>query len=212
MQFTRPVTPAEISTDLRALIRELSPDREPEYVEVQPVEGAELNECFPLVDQTVEHQGGQAVVGWSLWELPSLFAEAEFHCVWKRPDGRLLDIAPKRAECARILFLTDGRRRYEGRQVNNLRRASRSDPDLLAYLHSFDAEFELMNRGERALQHGEITLVGSDAQEFERIQGVRRQAYFQLSPQFPSVGPYHPCPCGSGKKLKWCHKVAANAV
>ncbi len=212
MKFTRPVTPAEVSSDLRALIEEIAPSQVPLYVDVEPLPDAPSDECFALVDFMLEQQGGQAVVGWSIWEFPSLFVEGEFHCVWRRPDGRLVDVAPKKAECRRILFLPDLHRHYEGRQVSNLRRPIHIEPVLEAYLASFDAEFELMNRGERATQHGEIRLTGAEAAEFARIQEIRGSTHLSLSARFPTVGPYHPCPCGSGKKVKWCHREAANAA
>jgi hypothetical protein len=210
--FDRPVTPAEVSIDLRALISQLAPDREAVYVEVAPLESAAVDDCFPLVDHTVESRGGQAVVGWSLWELPSLFLEAEFHCVWRNPEGKLLDIAPKKSATSRILFLPDGRRKYEGRQVNNVRRVLSADPVLLQYLETFDAEFSLMNRGDRVAQHGEVHLVDDEASEYHAIQSERAELYLHLLSLFPKVGLYHPCPCGSGRKVKWCHREFTNAT
>jgi hypothetical protein len=204
-KFTRPVTPAELSRHLRALCEQLAPQHEPIYVNAEPNNDAPRNECFPIVNQLVETSGGQAVVGWSLWELPTVFVEAEFHCVWQKSDGSLLDVTAKSAPCTRILFLPDSRRQYEGKQVNNVRRPIRDDIALRTYLATFDAEFELMNRGERAEQHGEITLTGNEAMEYQEIIAHRRKAFVELLPGFPETGPYHPCPCGSGKKMKWCH-------
>ncbi len=210
--FHRPVTPASVTSELAALCRSLVDDCDAVYVEVQPLVGAASNECFVLVDEQVDARGGQAVSGWALWEFPTLFVEAEFHCVWRGPDGRLIDIAPKRAEVARVLFLRDGRRRYEGIQVNNVRVPLRHDPVLIEYLATFDDEFALMNRGARAREHGEIVLEGSEALEHHDILDRREAAYFALAPSLPRVGPYHPCPCGSGRKVKWCHKALANAA
>lgn len=205
-RYERPVTPAEISRGLQELIDQIVPAGKPVYVDVHPAEGAQPNECFPLVEGHVARHGGDLVVGWSLWEMPSLFVEAEFHCVWQQPSGELLDIAPKNHPTARVLFLTDPQRNYESKQVNNVRRAVKSDPALISYLATFDAEFELMNRGSRASQHGNVELLGLDAAEYHAIQQQRAILYFQLQHAFPLIGAYQPCPCGSGKKVKWCHK------
>jgi len=210
--FDRPVTPAEVSTDLHELISQLAPDSEVVYVEVVPLEGALIDHCFQLVDKYVEMHGGQVVVGWSLWELPTLFLEAEFHCVWRNPEGRLLDISPKKSVTAKILFLKDGLRIYDGRQVNNVRRVLHPDPMLLKYLETFDTEFDLLNRGDLVGQHGEIHLLGSEANQYHAIQSERAKLYLRLLGLFPKVGPYHPCPCGSGRKVKWCHKEFINAT
>ena len=204
-RFKRPVTPAEISTALQGLIDELVSGGRTTYVDVLPTIGAQANECFPLVEQRIKAEGGRAVVGWSLWELPSLFVEAEFHCVWQRPSGELLDVAPKKHETSKVLFLPDPTRKYEGRQVNNIRKVVRSDPLLDTYLETFSAEFNLLNEGERAWQH-EVTLSGEEAIAREIILQTRAECFFRLLDIFPIIGPYHPCPCGSGKKVKWCHK------
>ena len=81
--------------------------------------------------------------------------EAAFHSVWQKPDGTLVDVAPKRSSTARVYFLPDPRRSYKGRSLDNIRRPLRRDPPLLVYLETFEAMFELMNRGIRAHQTGE---------------------------------------------------------
>lgn len=204
--FERQTTPAEISSDLRALIDGLLPGATPEYVDVKPTDmDAQVNECFPCVARHVRGNGGHAINGWTLWELPSVFIEAEFHCVWKQSSGELLDITPKKYATQRILFLPDPFRIYEDQQVSNIRRPLRNTPDLRAYLATFDAEFELMNRDDLAHQHGLIALSSNDRLEYEAIHQLRGQLAFAID-LFPAVNPYSPCPCGSGKKVKWCHK------
>jgi len=203
-RFVRPVTPAELTDTIRALIEQLAPGQTPVYVEAVPMEGEAVNECFGLVNRCVVEKGGEALVGWSLWELPTLFVEAEFHAIWRSPSGSLLDISPRSSPTARVLFLPDPVRRYEGRSIDNVRVPIRRDPTLLEYLDTFAAKFEIMKRGARVDQHGEVHLIGAEAAEFQAI--MTRQAFLrvQLQSQHPVVGPYHPCPCGSGKEVKWC--------
>src|SRR3972149_11538780 len=121
--YLSPVTPAEVSPKLADLCASLAPGIEPTYVVVRPIEGAPANECFPLVDATVLRDGGSPMLGWSLWELPSVFVEAEFHAVWASPTGGLIDVTPKNRQVSRILFLPSKDLVYLGRQVNNVRRA-----------------------------------------------------------------------------------------
>jgi len=149
------------------------------------------------------------VIGWSLWELPTLFIEAEFHAIWQSPDGVLLDIAPKAEPTERILFMSDPTRKYEGCQVNNVRMALRQDPTVIGFLQTCDEEYEFLNRGERAGQH-ELRLEGAEVAEYQRIKMAKAQFQFQMLPLFPAVGPYSPCLCGSGKKAKWCHGVTVS--
>jgi|GEM_PF-340029 len=202
----KPVTPAEVSSSLRALIEELVPGGQPAYVDVAPLENASANDCFVHVPERVEVEGGSQILGWSLWELPGVFVEAEAHSVWLRPDGEYLDIAPKNSETARVFFLPDPSLRYQGRQFNNVRRAVVQNQFVQAYLDTFTDEFDLLNHGDRVGQFGEISLRGEEAAEYHAIQARRANAFLGVWPRLPELGPYLPCPCGSGKRMKWCHK------
>lgn len=205
-RYLHPVTPAVLSQPLFALCQEIVPGGNPVYVDTFPVQGSS-KDCFPIVEERVRTEGGKSVLGWSLWEMPTLFIEAEFHAVWQSPVGHLLDIAPKDEPTQRIYFLADPARKYEGCQVNNHRRPLRPDPVIVGFLESCDKEFEFMNRGVRAEQHGEISIQGDDAVEYQKFQMKKAQLYFQMLQLSPNIGPYSPCWCGSGQKIKWCHVV-----
>ena len=207
--YSHPVTPAVLSQPLIALCQEIVPgSSSPVYVDVRPLQGAPSKECFPIVEDYIRTHSGRSVFGWSLWEMPTLFVEAEFHAVWQSPDGNLLDISPKPKPSERILFLPDPAREYKGRQVNNVRRPLRQDPVVIGFLESCDNEFEFLNRGARAEQHGEISLEGDEAAEYQQIQMKKAQFSLLMLPLYPRLGLYNPCWCGSGKKSKWCHSVA----
>jgi len=90
-------------------------------------------------------------------------------------------------------------------RCDNIRRPLCFDPAVIGFLDACNEEFELMNRGARAEQHGRISLRGEEAAEYERIQKTKAQFSAQMLPLYPKVGPYGPCWCGSGKKVKWCH-------
>jgi hypothetical protein len=202
-----PVTPAAISESIYKLCDEVSPGLVPEYVEVVPDRDASMNECFPNVTAKVEREGGAMLIGWSIWESPGLFVEAEFHAVWRSPEGALIDITPKPARSDNILFLPQPGATYAGRQMNNVRRALGVDSEVEAYLRMHDAMFEFMNRGERAGQHGAMSIVGRDALEYETIAGNIQMLGARLARRAKHYDPYLPCWCGSGKKAKWCHKA-----
>ena len=206
-RYITPVTPAEVSPKLAELCASLAPGIEPTYVAVRPIVGAPANECFPLVDASVLRDGGSSMLGWSLWELPGVFVEAEFHAVWASPTGDLIDVTPKNRQVSRILFLPGKDLVYFGRQVNNVRRALSSDPCITQYFATFDAEYALMNRGLRADQHGEVKLTESEADVYYSIQTQRAALFPQVLRLVALIGAYTPCPCNSGKKVKWCHGV-----
>ncbi len=202
-----PVTPAKLSSAILALCQELVPGGKPEYVDVRPIQGAPIKECIHIVHDRVLAEGGASVCGWSIGEQPKLFVEAEFHAVWRAPNNGLIDVTPKNHPTMRILFLVDPSRQYEGRQVKNVRRALMSHPSIDRFLKTCDEEFEFINRGQRAYQHGEIIIEGEEAVEYEQIQRRKRMYGVEMLRLHPNVEPYDPCWCGSGKKVKWCHGI-----
>ena len=108
--------------------------------------------------------------GWALWEWPGLFIEAEFHAVWHSPDGRLVDLTPNRLIPTAIVFVPDSLRRYEGRQVDNVRKALVKDNDLTRFLFTFRRQFEILNKGDLAFQHGPISLPRGALKELQALQ------------------------------------------
>ncbi|WP_313952800.1 hypothetical protein [Accumulibacter sp.] len=206
-RYLHPVTPAEVSRELASLCASLAPSVEPIYVSAKPIEGAPANECFPLVEATVSREGGDALFGWSLWEFPGVFVEAEFHVVWSSPTEELIDVTPKNHSVGRILFLPSKDAVYSGRQINNIRRSISNDPCVTEYFATFDREFELINRGARADQHGEIKLTNSEADEYNSIKERQALLFPQILSIAAPIGAYTPCPCNSGKKVRWCHGV-----
>lgn len=183
----------------------LVPDGKPTYVPVRPEQNTPPNECFPLVYAAISQHGGSPILGWSLWEFPGVFVEAEFHAVWASPSRELIDVTPKNCPVERVLFLPNKELTYSGRQVNNVRRPVSTDPFVADYLSTFDAEFELLNRGARADQHGEIELTDAEADEYASLQERRAFLVPEVLRLAAFIGPYTPCPCNSGKKVKWCH-------
>ena len=137
-RYQKPVTPADIVGPLSVLIQELVPGGEARYVEVKPVKDADLNDCFPVVKEHVTSFGGKQLFGWALWELPNLFIEAEFHSIWEKPDGSLVDVAPKLSATEKVLFLHDPKVTYQGKQVNNVRRKRSERLILLCHCQSLN--------------------------------------------------------------------------
>ncbi|MHA0363652.1 hypothetical protein ACXY6Z_17255 [Sphingomonas aquatilis] len=80
---------------------------EPRYVPVIDDAHGLYGWCSDGVAQKVLADGGNPVFGWTIWEWPEALLTAEFHCVWKSPEGDLFDITPKPKREERILFVPD---------------------------------------------------------------------------------------------------------
>lgn len=198
------MTPRKISRAIQELCRELVPNPEPRFLPVTPIAGAEVLDCFMVVDRHVREHGGSVCYGWQIWEWPGVYIEAEFHAVWRDPGGILRDLTPKQLPFQQILFLPDAARAYDGRQVKNVRRALSPRPEVSAFISACDAEHELMNRGARAYEHGQIRIDGEEARELVAIKEAKIRAYQAIVAGLPRPGRNDPCPCGSGRKFKKC--------
>lgn len=63
--------------------------------------------CHVNVKHRVGTAGGSRVHGWVVWQYPKKVAQAEFHSLWRDPNGALVNITPHRNGQVEILFVED---------------------------------------------------------------------------------------------------------
>lgn len=192
-------TPNHVTPLIRRLCRTLAPGMMPRLVTVDVDPDAELDSCVTTVQRRVTASGGAAVHGWTIWESP-LLVEAEFHTIWQSPAGTWVDVTPKRAAEAEILFLHDPNLVYQGRQIDNVRLpVYQRDPLVRRLATVSEAIFRVMNVGDRAGQHGMMSIPSHEIAplllEKERVLTALRTRPF---------GRTAACVCGSAKMLKNC--------
>ena len=132
-------TPQTISEQVLEFCSEISIDFPPIYVPVIPHSNAELNQCFYNVRDNIEVEGGNQIFGWTIWEFPEVYLEAECHSVWQAGSGGLLDITPKKDAENRILFLRDDRQKFDfvkPKWKDNRRKSLHSNPAVAQYLNA----------------------------------------------------------------------------
>lgn len=110
----RPTAPKKINASLRALIAHLGLDETAvQLLKYSAPSGftPEVSMCHFNVWVQMDRLGGAAQPGWVLWQdTAHHFCEAEFHAVWVAPDGRLVDLTPRRDGEKRVMFLPDPHR------------------------------------------------------------------------------------------------------
>lgn len=165
--------PKNISKPVLKFCSEITPTPAPVYLQVETFSDAILDECYGNVEKYIEQHGGSIQYGWQIAEWPNIMIEFQFHAVWVSPSGGYKEIAPKSPDTDRILFLPDPDRKYQGKQINNIRKALKESQSIKDFIDSSNKFFELMNAGELADQHGEITMTP----EMQAVQ-TRKQAAF----------------------------------
>jgi hypothetical protein len=197
-------TPRKIHPAIVSLAQAIAPGSAPGFVRCEPTVGLPRNECFGIVRRRVQEAGGSAVIGWTIWEWPTILIEAEFHAVWQSTEGELVDLAPHDPPETRVLFLPDPNRTYQGRQVDNVRRPLQQRPEIVELIRIHGALFELMNKGDRAAMHGAITLDWAEEIECGLLHARLRALTATLTHMPPRPGRNERCYCDSGRKFKHC--------
>lgn len=133
---------------------------EPVWVPLEPLANKPMRECFSIIPEHISFNGGEQLNGWAIWELPRVMIEAEFHCVWRRPGGTIVDLTPRDVLVDKILFLPHPEKVYRDRQVNNVRQALTRDRDIERYISLENERFFEMNRASLADYHGPVPVTG----------------------------------------------------
>jgi len=180
---------------------------EPRYVKRQFDQSAGTLDCFVDVDRRVSEQGGQTEYGWRIWIWPAVLIEAEFHAVWRSPEGELIDIStpPDYASC--VLFLPDPTRVWDGRQVKNVRVPLADNAEIAELIGIYDRVFEIQNHGELAYQYGRVEIESTPEIEDLMERQLRVSASLARHSDCAmsrKVGRNELCPCLSGLKFKKC--------
>lgn len=194
-------TPEEISTPIRALCRDLSPNNRPTWVAVKPDPNAIVSECFINAAARVARDGGSLVFGWTIWEWPRIFIEAEHHAVWEK-DGERLDITPHVNGQQRILFLPDPGRVYDFEGKRRLINVKRS----LGEFSSVDRWIAASDDLQRTMEDNSVgNEVRMNREHLKALWERARMAQAQVLIDLVSNTKVNaPCFCRSGKKFKKC--------
>ena len=188
-----PTTPSTITQIIIDFCAEIDSTTKPVIVPVMPSKDARLNYCMTDVPAYVENNGGSVKYGWTIWELPDIFLEAEFHSVWLNPEGKLIDIIPKLDNEKEILFLPDSSRVYENKLVENIRKPLVDNEYTHAWLMVEKKRYEIRKKH---FKDGEVNGPAAEAEMESWVQTIERQKQ--------TIGRNDPCYCESGKKYKKC--------
>jgi SEC-C motif len=154
------------------------------------------------------HEGGQIRFGWSIWEWPGVFVEAEHHAVYEPPSGPpFLDITPSAHQGIwRRLFLLDDSATYdssnEGVLRHNIRRALSDDPLIQKFFAAATKRATILND----IPGVNVKVEDVNPQILKKVEAAadeQDKLYFALAMKYTPQNA--PCFCGSGQKLKRCH-------
>ncbi|MHC8348670.1 hypothetical protein ACYZT7_04655 [Pseudomonas sp. RT4P38] len=171
---------------------------QPVVLNVTPKPFSQVSECFSNVATQVEKEGGEAVHGWLIWDWPAVFTEAEFHAVWKSPDGILQDITPAFDGDQQVVFLPDHTRVFQGRRVDSIRVAASENRMIKDFIRLCEANH---------LRFGQIRdgaqIEGPEATLYSNFNQAKTLLVDAIS---AGANRNAQCACGGGERYKRCHE------
>jgi hypothetical protein len=196
-------TPESINEDVLEFCREVEFSSEPFYVDVEPSEDSEFQECFSNVENYIKKFGGRLQQGWTIWEIPRKYIEAEFHAIWMNEEGKYFDISPKPDREKKILFIKDDKVKSNNEPIGNIRKVLSDTAEYRALKIIGDHQFEVFKK----YWDGSKMMV--PAFELKNLEEFENKILFEEREKDRFLGKVkirrnEPCPCGSGKKYKKC--------
>jgi hypothetical protein len=195
------MTSIEIDNNIKKLILLVCPKSVPVYVPVEPESYAQISFCFPAVQEKINREGGEQIIGWQIWKT-NFLVEAEFHAIWKSPSSKLVDITPKHYPIDKILFLPELSKDYAGEQVDNIRLNISNNPLVDDLIEVSKMIYRQLNKGDLAQKHGELRLYGRDAEIIKALSQIKQGILWMLN---NGKSKNSKCFCGRELKYKNCH-------
>lgn len=198
--------PDKTNENIKKLVSKLGIEIEPMILDIIPDADAEYGSCFVNVLNKVREEKGEIIYGWQFCEYPYMI-EAEFHAVWKSPNGQLIDITPSISNENQILFIIDKSRVFQGESIDNIRFNTTTNELVDDIIRVEEARFRFMNKGERKNILGELPLNEKEASIWQAINlysEVLEQMYFA------DCSIQSKCFCASELSYTSCHRKALN--
>ena len=200
------MTPDRNSPAVKAFCHIINRNVRPQYIGITPEPDCEPNDCFFCVKNKVDRMGGRIQFGWSIWEWPQVYLEAEHHAVYEPPTGPpWIDITPsENPRIHRRLFVSDNSTVYdfsnEGILQDSRRIALNDDPLIQELFRLTAVRVGILNSAPGV---GPIALEGDAAEQYAAVQTELACVIESLTVKYTSLNA--PCFCGSKRTFRHCH-------
>jgi SEC-C motif len=199
-------TPDALTPKLREACRRLASACEPLFVDKRPFPGARINKCSFNVQQFLQDNPGDMVLGWdvTIWE--GVLLDCIGHAV-ARQDNRLLCVTPSKYPEDRLLFLPDPSLTFDFEDMN----ARMPVAEIALSTRPEVAQLIEVTQRERAIKvkypvsSQPLVVQGQDAVDLQRLERLKSELAFKVT--LVTADHNTRCPCGSGKKFRKCHRA-----
>lgn len=196
----RAIVPEKITNTVIRFCSMVSPRQQPVYVPVKPESYSLPSECFPNVENKTSHDGGSIAYGWKIWLYPDFFIEAEFHSIWKSPEGAYIDITQDNPPISKILFIPDGKKKFTGYRVDNIRYNFSGNQLVDIYIEIAKCIYLITTHNSEPYAYA-TNLKGVELELMKEMApwGIKIESMLRNG-----ISRNASCPCGSDIKFKSC--------
>jgi hypothetical protein len=197
--------PDRLTPAIEAACRRLSPTASPQFVKRQPPPDAVVNKCTFNVRRFIESNPGEMVLGWEVCVWDGVLIECIGHAVVHH-DGQYRCVTPSRYASSRLLFLPDASLTFDftdpTARMPSIQLALSTRPDVtrLIEVESLERQIKITY----PVSSGQMVIGGADAVRLQQL--IREKQRLTLKVILATSDHNTRCPCGSGKKLRKCHR------
>lgn len=206
LSFTLTRSPDRLTPAVQAACLRISASTDPFFVERSPMPGALINKCTFNVKQFLEANPGEMVLGWEVCAWEGVLLDCIGHAVVKH-DDRYRCVTPSRYADAKLLFLPDSSLTFDFAdpmaRMPAIQVALSTRPEVRRLIEVEDTERRI--KIAYPVASGQIVVQGEDAVRLQHL--AREKQRLMLKVILATSDHRTACPCGSGKKLRKCHRT-----
>lgn len=191
---------------MQAACRRLSPTASPLFVDRSPAPDAVVNRCTFNVKRFLEANPGEMVLGWDVCVWDGVLIDCIGHAVVKH-DGQYHCVTPSRYADTKLLFLPDPTLAFDFAdpmaRMPSTQVALSTRPEVRRLIEVECSERQI--KIAYPVAFGQMVVEGEDAVRLQQL--AREKQRLMLKVILATSDHTTRCPCGSGKKLRKCHRT-----
>ena len=193
-------TPEMLTPKLREACKRLVPAFEPVFVDRKPLPGARINKCTFNVQEFLQSNLGEMVLGWEITVWDNVLVDCIGHAV-VREGNSLLCVTPSKPGDSRLLFLPDSSLSFDFSDPNARMPVAElplsSRPEVASLIAATKREREIKIKYPVSSQP--LLIQGQDAVDLQQLEKLK--STLMLKVILATSDHNTRCPCGSGKKI-----------
>ncbi len=206
LSFILTRSPDRLTPAAQAACLRISATNSPIFVDRFPMPDALTNKCTFNVKRFLETNSGEMVLGWEVCVWDGVLIDCIGHAVVKH-DGKYRCVTPSRYVDTKLLFLPDPSLTFDFAdpmaRMPSIQVALSTRPEVKRLIEVENAERQI--KITYPVASGQMVVQGEDAVKLQQLAHEKQRLMLKVI--LATSDHNTRCPCGSGKKLRKCHRT-----